>query len=270
MCVRSRPLYRPNDRMSWGELARGPCGCYRPAMLSYQHAYHAGNAADVHKHALLAQVLDYMTRKAKPMVYMETHAGRALYDLDGPEATKTGEAAQGIAALERDFAADHPYLQALEACRAAHGPSAYPGSPWIARHLLRPEDTIVLCERHPAEAAALREALPGVTVLEEDGPSAILSRCPPTPRRGLVLVDPSYEVKTEWQTTPRLMENLHRKWPVGVLMLWSPVLATGAHDGLAGAISAQFSSQVDFPPARAGHKMIGSRMDVWNPPYGLA
>src|SRR5690554_6900254 len=100
-------------------------------MLSYQHGYHAGNLADVHKHALLAVMLDYLTRKPKPLFYLETHAGRGLYDLNGAEARKTGEAAQGIGRAEGWFEAGHPYRRVLASVRRVHGAAAYPGSPLI-------------------------------------------------------------------------------------------------------------------------------------------
>ncbi|NKX43030.1 23S rRNA (adenine(2030)-N(6))-methyltransferase RlmJ [Roseicyclus persicicus] len=245
-------------------------------MLSYQHAYHAGNLADVHKHALLAVALDHMTRKDKPLSYFETHAGRGLYRLDGPEAAKTGEAAQGILRVAGWFPADHPYSRARAAVAAAHGPAAYPGSPLLAAALLRPFDTMTLAELHPAEVAALREALPKryVQVVQEDGLAMALSRTPPEPRRGLMLIDPSYEVKTDYDRIPDLMQKLHRKWNVGVLMLWYPVLATGLQAAMARSLRASFpdalSHEVRFPPARPGHGMTGSGLFVINPPFGLS
>lgn len=243
-------------------------------MLSYQHAYHAGNAADVHKHALLALALDYMAGKEKPLTYLETHAGRALYDLSGPEARKTGEAAAGIGRMEPWFPAAHPYARALRAAREAAGPAAYPGSPLIAETLLRRGDRIVLAERHPQEAAALRLALPGADVRETDGPALALALAPPEPRRGLMLIDPSYELKEEFGTMPALVARLRRKWPVGVIMLWWPILASGAERALAERLrepgEGTLRSEVRFPPARTGHGMIGSGLWVANPPWGLA
>ncbi|MCB1341257.1 MAG: 23S rRNA (adenine(2030)-N(6))-methyltransferase RlmJ [Pseudooceanicola sp.] len=240
-------------------------------MLSYQHAYHAGNMADVHKHALLAWVLDYLAQKPKPFVYIETHAGRGLYDLASPEALKTGEAAAGIGRVEAHFTAGHPYLKALKAARLKGGPNAYPGSPFIAQALLRPSDRITLAERHPAEARALRAAFPGVDVRETDGVEMALAVCPPTPRRGALLIDPSYEIKDDFAAMPKLLAQLHRKWPVGVLMLWYPILASGAEKALVRAIGGMeaMHHRLTFPPAREGHGMIGSGMVVVNPPWGL-
>lgn len=112
-------------------------------MLSYQHLYHAGNLADVHKHALLAWVLDYLTAKDKPLTYIESHAGRGLYDLSAPEAVKTGEAAQGIGRLEAQIDPEHPYRRILERVRLARGADAYPGSPMIAALSLRDSDSVI-------------------------------------------------------------------------------------------------------------------------------
>jgi 23S rRNA (adenine2030-N6)-methyltransferase len=244
-------------------------------MLSYQHAYHAGNMADVHKHAALAWALDYLTRKPKPLSYLETHAGRALYDLGSDEALKTGEAAQGILRIGDRLPTDHPYARAIAAARKAGGPMAYPGSPFIARTLLRPGDRITLAELHPREVEALRAALPEVDVRQEDGPKLALSMTPLEPRRGLCLIDPSYELKQEYTQMPRLVSSLLRRWNVGVLMLWYPVLESGAQTEMqvaldALAIEGALHHTVRFPPARAGHGMTGSGLFVVNPPWGMA
>lgn len=243
-------------------------------MLSYQHAYHAGNAADVHKHALLAAALDYLARKPKQLSYIETHAGRAIYDLSGAESIKTGEAAAGIKRMERWFAPDHPYARALQAARDEAGPNAYPGSPLIASTLLRQDDMITLAELHPGERAALEQAVLGAYVRGEDGPTMAVAMVPPTPRRGLMLIDPSYEIKTEFTAMPRLVAKIRKRWGVGVVMLWYPILASGAHaplvDGLRDLeIDGVLHSQVHFPPAKPGHGMIGSGLYVVNPPWGL-
>ena len=124
-----------------------------PALLSYQHAYHAGGPADLHKHIVLAELLARLTAKPRGIAYVETHAGRGLYDLASPEALKTGEAAQGIARIDPDPAT--PFGRALAAVRAEAGRTAYPGSPLVAQALLRPQDRLTLMELHPAEHAAL-------------------------------------------------------------------------------------------------------------------
>lgn len=246
-------------------------------MLSYQHIYHAGNLADVQKHALLAWMLDYMTRKDKPLSYLETHAGRALYDLASAEAQKTGEAAQGIDIARDWFAPDHPYARALDHVRAAHGATSYPGSPQIAAELLRPIDKLHLAELHPQEAAALRDAMrgSGAKVHVQDGFEMAQSLAPPEPRRGLVLIDPSYEIKTDYTRIPGIIAKLHRKWNVGVIALWYPLLSDGSHKSMLATLEGQglpdaLRHEVRFPPAREGHRMVGSGMFVVNAPFGLA
>ncbi len=245
-------------------------------MLSYQHAYHAGNLADVHKHSLLAWALAYMTRKDKPLTYLETHAGRGLYDLTDDAALKTGEAAKGINIAAGWFAPDHPYARILTAIQAKHGPTAYPGSPVVAAEALRPMDNIHLSELHPQEFAALKANMApyGAIMKQRDGWEMALSVCPPDPRRGLLLIDPSFEVKSDYDTIPDTMAKIHRKWGVGVQMLWYPILTDGPHvpmiKALKAAIPDGYVHEVSFPPARDGHRMIGSGLFVINAPYGFA
>ena len=245
-------------------------------MLSYQHAFHAGNLADLQKHALLAELLSYMTKKDKPLSYIETHAGRGLYDLTSAEAVKTGEAAQGIEAYQGIFRQGHPYLQALAEVRREHGPSAYPGSPMIAAKLLRSQDKLHLAELHPQEHAALTRALraPNIAIHRQDGFDLAQSLCPPDPRRGVMLVDPPYELKQDYVELPKLFRQIAKKWNVGVLALWYPILSSAAHVAMLAQLSEDFPGalchEIRFPPAREGHRMIGSGMLVINPPFGLA
>jgi 23S rRNA (adenine2030-N6)-methyltransferase len=247
-------------------------------MLSYQHIYHAGNLADVHKHALLASMLAYLTAKPKPLSYIESHAGRGLYALDAPEALKTGEAAQGIVRAQRLgwFAPTHPYACALAATRAAHGPGAYPGSPLLAAALLRPIDSIRLAELHPREFVALRAAMAphGGIFQQIDGLQMALSCTPPTPRRGLLLIDPSYEVKADYEALPPAIGQIARKWNVGCVALWYPLLASAAHRPMLTALQRDHPDamrhEVRFAPARAGHGMAGSGLFIVNPPWGIA
>jgi 23S rRNA (adenine2030-N6)-methyltransferase len=244
-------------------------------MLSYQHHYHAGNAADVHKHAVLAWILGYLTRKPKPLSYLETHAGRGLYDLSDVAALRTGEAAQGVARLESALPEDHPYRRRLAETRAAHGENAYPGSPLIAAQSLRAGDSLHFAELHPGEHAALETALAPhkARIRREDGMAMAHALCPPMPRRGLMLIDPSYEVKAEYDSLPRDLAKLHRCWNVGVLMLWYPLLTSEAHAPMLRALTSAFPAahrhEMRFAPVREGHRMIGSGLLVVNPPYGL-
>lgn len=245
-------------------------------MLSYQHGYHAGNMADVHKHALLASMLDYLTGKDKPLSYIETHAGRGLYRLDAPEALKTGEAAAGVGRLAAAFPETHPYARCLAAVRARHGATAYPGSPLVAAHVLRPGDRMTLAELHPREHAALVETMAPfpARIVRRDGFEAALALVPPTPRRGLMLIDPSYEVKDDYAALPPFVARLAKIWNVGIIALWYPLLVGVPHKPMLDALSAlaasAFRHEITFGPAREGHRMIGSGLFVVNPPYGLA
>lgn len=245
-------------------------------MLSYQHIYHAGNPADVQKHAILAAMLGYMTAKPKPLSYIETHAGRGLYDLGAAEAVKTGEAAAGIGRLADAFAGTD-YARVLAAVRAAHGAAAYPGSPQVAAQMLRPGDRIDLAELHPQEHAALAQAMAGTgaRLHRRDGFEMAQAICPPDPRRGLMLIDPSYEIKEDYARIPDQIAKLHRKWNVGVIALWYPILTSAAHAPMLAALAAlglpdTLRHEVRFAPVRPGHRMVGSGMFIVNPPWGLA
>ncbi|MBV7408845.1 MULTISPECIES: 23S rRNA (adenine(2030)-N(6))-methyltransferase RlmJ [Roseobacteraceae] len=243
-------------------------------MLSYQHIYHAGNLADVHKHSLLAWMLAYLTRKDKPVSYIETHGGRALYDLGADEALKTGEAAQGIARARDWFAPDHPYIKCLTQTSGLHGQNAYPGSPLFATQILRDTDSLTIAELHPAEHNALELALPTAKVHRADGFAMAHSILPPTPRRGLMLIDPSYEIKDDYQTIPGHIRKYARAWNVGIIVLWYPILTSGAHNNMLKSLEKDHHDalrhEVRFPPARPGHGMVGSGLFVIRPPFGLA
>ncbi|HET9068748.1 MAG TPA: 23S rRNA (adenine(2030)-N(6))-methyltransferase RlmJ [Amaricoccus sp.] len=238
-------------------------------MLSYQHAYHAGGPADLHKHIVLAELLARLTAKPRGIAYVETHAGRALYDLAAAEALKTGEAARGIARLSPDPAT--PFGRALAAARAAHGPAAYPGSPLVARALLRPQDRLALMELHPAEHAALVRAVPEAAIHRRNGFEGVLALAPFRPRRGLVLVDPSYEVKADYAAAAAFVRRLVAKWPEAAVLVWYPLLPEARHrDLLAGLAPLLFlRDEVAFdPPPDRG--MTGSGLALVNAPHGAA
>lgn len=244
-------------------------------MLSYQHIYHAGNLADVQKHTLLAFALDYMTRKNKPLTYIETHAGRGVYDLTAPEATKTGESSAGVSFLEQNFPADHPYRRRLTEARALFGNTAYPGSPLIAALSLRNSDSIHLAELHPQEHMALVTNMGrwGLNIAKRDGLEMVLALTPPTPRRGLILIDPSYELKSDYIIIPSTIEKISRKWNVGIIILWYPILIDAPHTPMLRTLMTNhpksFHHELRFPPVRNGHKMIGTGMWILNAPYGI-
>ncbi|MCB9990956.1 MAG: 23S rRNA (adenine(2030)-N(6))-methyltransferase RlmJ [Rhodospirillales bacterium] len=210
-------------------------------MLSYQHLYHAGGPADLHKHSVLCAVLDDLRRRYRALSYMETHAGRGLYDLAAAESVKTGEAALGWLAPD---AADRVPAELAGAVFAVNGGDAdgtfYPGSPLVAAHLLRPQDSLHLCELHPQEYAALEKAVAGderVTLYHQDGYESVIKLSPPLPRRGLVLVDPSYEIKDEYLQVAGFIDRLRRVWPDGAVLLWYPLLPAARHEAMKTALA---------------------------------
>ncbi len=236
-------------------------------MLSYQHAYHAGNPADLHKHLVLAEMLTLLTRKARGISYLETHAGRGLYDLDSSESRKTAEAAEGINAISLP---DCPLRTAVLATRARYGDAAYPGSPLIARTLLREQDRLHLMELHPAEHKALKRTLKSATtaVHHRDGYEGVLALSPPTPRKGLVLVDPSYEVKTEYAQVAAFTMKLLAKWPQACVMIWYPILPANRHNDLISGLKINhLRHEVGFT-LKGGVGMTGSGLLLVNAPYG--
>lgn len=238
-------------------------------MLSYQHGYHAGGPADLHKHIVLAELLARLTAKPRAISYVETHAGRGLYDLAGPEAAKTGEWAQGIGRIGPDPAT--PFGRALAATHAVAGATAYPGSPLIARALLRPQDRMALMELHPAEHAALRAALRGgeVAIHRRDGFEGALALAPMKPRRGLVLVDPSFEVKAEYAAAAAFVRRIIGKWPEVTVLLWYPLLPAARHHELLAGLHplSPHVDEVAFDP-EPERGMSGSGLALVNAPHG--
>ena len=158
-------------------------------MLSYQHIYHAGCLPDIHKHMALAELLNLMVKKDKPLTYFETHAGRGYYDLNAPEARKTGEAAEGILRMMKDgwFSPTRPFLRVIQDTQSKKGMHIYPGSAAIAEYCRRPGDKMHLMELHPGEIKHLRSAFKNrsVNIQQKEGLAALLAIAPPQPRRGL-------------------------------------------------------------------------------------
>ena len=203
--------------------------------MNYRHIYHAGNFADVLKHAVLALVIDYMKKKDAPLRVVDTHAGVGFYDLGSALAGKTGEWLGGIGRLmgpdakpmppeaERLLA---PYLSIIEAMNPDLMRANYPGSPEIARRLLRPGDVLVLNELHPADHAELAERYAIYTqarVLQLDAWVALKALLPPPERRGLILIDPPYEEKDELQQVARGLGQALKRFATGTFLLWYPV-----------------------------------------------
>ena len=201
--------------------------------MNYRHAYHAGNFADVFKHALLARILLYLMRKETPLRFIDTHAGIGLYDLAAGEAARTGEWRAGVARLAG--LAAHPlladWLAAVGRLSDEGRPVLYPGSPALAQSLLHPQDRLVLCEKHPADAELLAQNMGRdrrVRIMPGDGYAALNALTPPPERRGLVRVDPPFESLDEFASMERALRRAHAKWPQGVYALWYPVKGPAA------------------------------------------
>lgn len=198
--------------------------------MNYQHAFHAGNFADVFKHTMLLALLDALTAKDKPLCCFDTHAGRGRYSLDAAEAEKTGEWRDGIGRLID--APDLPpplqrYVDAVRAGSPGGTLQAYPGSPLLAAHALRPQDRLVLCEVQEAEAAALRTLFRDdrrAHVHARDGYTALNALLPPKEKRGLVLIDPPFEVEADdFAAVETALSRAHARWPNGVYAVWYPI-----------------------------------------------
>ena len=202
-------------------------------MLSYQHMYHAGCLADVHKHLCLSVILNKMAENNKAMSYIETHAGRGIYDLSSAEAKKTGEAEVGICKIlaQKKLHSSHPYHRVIAQVRAQNNLNYYPGSPYIAKSFLRAQDTLHLMELHPKEFEFLKRNIKGknITIHKCDGYSGALSALATKVNRGIVLIDPSYEIKSEYDQAADFIKNLHRQKPEISILLWYPILSTNLH-----------------------------------------
>lgn len=250
-------------------------------MLSYQHIYHAGNFADVQKHAALVSLLQVLTQKPQKFCVMDTHAGRGLYDLTSDEALKIGEFKNGVLPfwdMRQEKTPLSSYLQVVASFNDGDELKFYPGSAKIARQLMRPADSLLLTELHPGEHAELQKSFEGVAnvkIEQKDGFQQLAGKVPFAERRGLVLVDPSYEIKTEYAELPKQLQQAYRKWPQGQFMIWYPMLGAGLHRQMLtamrqSAVKDMLVSEITFdaPPAE-NFGLQGSGIIVINPPFGF-
>jgi 23S rRNA (adenine2030-N6)-methyltransferase len=245
--------------------------------MNYRHAYHAGSHSDVLKHALLTATLERLLEKPAPLFLLDTHAGIGQYDLAGDEAGRTGEWRTGIGRLiEADAPALHTYLAMVRAVNPPGELLHYPGSPAIAAAMMRPGDRLVLSELHPEDADALRRwarRRPGIAVHQRDAYELLGAMLPPAGGRGLIVVDPPYEVTDEYERLASAIIAGHRRWPGGRWLVWYPVkdrtpvwrleealLAAG----IPGMLAAELTVR---PPDGVG--LAGSGVLLINPPYGL-
>jgi 23S rRNA (adenine2030-N6)-methyltransferase len=256
--------------------------------MNYRHAFHAGNFADVLKHIVLTRILLYLQEKPAAFRVIDTHAGSGLYDLTGDEAQRGGEWRSGIARImqarfsEKALPLVAPYLDIVRAFNNKAELTAYPGSPLIARALLRPQDRLTACELEPNARKQLIDALRRDVqgrVVDLDGWTALTAFVPPKERRGLVLIDPSFEAKDEFERLAAGFREAFQKWPTGSYLLWYPVKSRRAADTLArevaqaaaGARPAGKCLRLEFSvaPQEAGGLLASTGLLMVNPPWTL-
>jgi 23S rRNA (adenine2030-N6)-methyltransferase len=250
-------------------------------MLAYRHQFHAGNFADVFKHALLTRLLLALRRKDKPFAYLDTHAGTGRYDLEHPWARKNAEFRDGIARIfDRE---DMPQLAApyLEAVRAENPDGQlryYPGSPRIARRFLRAGDRALLTELNKKDCAELEKLFDRdrqVTVRLMDGYQSLKAHLPPKERRGLVLIDSSFDRANEFERLVEALQSAHRRFATGVYAIWFPLMEPAAMRSFEQRLVASGMRRILWLDLRLGAgseagKLGGCGMVVVNPPYGFA
>ncbi|HVI51992.1 MAG TPA: 23S rRNA (adenine(2030)-N(6))-methyltransferase RlmJ [Candidatus Sulfotelmatobacter sp.] len=248
--------------------------------MNYRHAYHAGNFADVVKHALLSLVLAHLKRKDTPFCVIDTHAGIGRYDLGSVEAGKTLEYQDGIGRLLAGGDLPEMLGDYLSAVRAVN-PSwpeltAYPGSPRISRHMLRAQDRLAVVELHPEDARMLRREFrndPQVGVHEQDAYLSLKALLPPKERRGLVLIDPPFEVKDEFRRIAKGLAEALRRWPTGIYGVWYPIKDREPVERFLGELAALgrpcFTAELFRLPPDDPARLSGTGMAVINPPWQL-
>lgn len=258
-------------------------------MLSYQHSFHAGNPADIFKHAILLAVLRHLMMKPRNLSFLDSHAGRGLYDLQSKEALKTAEAESGITKLYNLYPTPEqrpewvrPLLEHLD----YHNPDGnlryYSGSLLLAARELGDNAFIQACELHPQEVASLKEQFKyykNVHIHQRDSWEGIQGLTPPKPPqqplRGAILIDPPYEIKQDYIILPDILLNLSKNWSQAVIMLWYPCIKDQREQSMIKQIRHHFN-QMNMPfwheeamTKNQGHSLIGSGMIVINPPFGI-
>jgi 23S rRNA (adenine2030-N6)-methyltransferase len=218
--------------------------------MNYRHAFHAGNFGDVLKHVVLLELLDALHRKPNPVHLIDTHAGIGLYDLAADEA----ELKAGGSGLRR-----------------------YPGSPWLLQDSVRAGDRVSLCELHPQDAETLKHTIgrdPAIAIHHRDGFEALKALTPPTPRRGLALIDPAFELKDEFDTLTKAVLLAHQRWATGQLVVWYPIKDQKSIDQWKAALARQLKVEtlcieLTVRPAKDAKQMNGTGLLVVNPPWQL-
>lgn len=250
-------------------------------MLSYRHAFHAGNHADILKHTVLVLTLDYYLRKDKPFCYIDTHAGSGMYTLTSAAAQKTREFEQGVQSIwnaSSPPSALQPYLNLIHQLNPSSRLLNYPGSPWLAAQLLRPIDQLRLFELHPTDFKNLEEQFKidrRVQTAKQDGLKGLIALLPIHTRRAVTLIDPSYELKTDYTAVIDTLIKAHQRLANGTYLLWYPVISRQRVNAMIKGIQqANIPDvwQVEFCPTADNEHlgMTGSGLFVVNPPWLLA
>lgn len=256
--------------------------------MNYRHAFHAGSFADVLKHIVLTRILLYLQEKPAAFRVIDTHAGAGRYDLTGDEAQRSGEWRTGIARIlqarfsEKALPLVLPYLDIVRAFNTGAELTAYPGSPLIARALLRPQDRLTACELEPNARKQLIDALRRdvqARVVDLDGWTALTAFVPPNERRGLVLIDPPFEAKDEFEQLAAGFRAAFGKWPTGSYLLWYPVKSRRAADTLAREVAQAAAAarpvakclrlEFSVAPQEAGGPLASTGLLMVNPPWTL-
>lgn len=275
---------------------------YHAGMFSYRHAFHAGNHADVLKHLALVATLQYLLQKDTALTVVDTHAGAGIYRLDQEQARTSAESDAGILRLQAAArgqtspAAVQAYLDAVQHFNQGSTWRTYPGSPWIAQALLRPQDRLKLFEVHPTDARLLDRQVAElnkgkqIEVLRRDGFTGLKALLPPPSRRGLVLIDPSYELKTDYDQVMDALEDAMKRFPTGTYAVWYPVIGRPEAHALARKLKAagsrwqkpwlQAELNVGLTPSEGSRTQVArgqahtgmraSGIHLINPPYTLA
>ncbi|MBU2893451.1 23S rRNA (adenine(2030)-N(6))-methyltransferase RlmJ [Colwellia sp. D2M02] len=250
-------------------------------MLSYRHAFHAGNFADVLKHSVLTLVLDYMTRKEKGFCYLDSHSGAGMYQLGDEYAQKTGEYKNGIEKIIQDKSAPEslePYLSLINSLNLSDELEVYPGSPGIAKAFMRRQDSTHLFELHPTDIQHLEDFCQRwrkVFVKQSDGYQGVLGLLPPPSRRGVVLIDPPYELKEDYQKAVKTIIKAYTKFATGTYIIWYPVVKRHfieqmekdfTNSNVKNVLQVEFCLEADSEE----YGMTGTGLFIINPPWQLA
>jgi 23S rRNA (adenine2030-N6)-methyltransferase len=250
-------------------------------MLSYRHSYHAGNHADVLKHIVLSLCIEYLKEKEKPFIYLDTHSGAGRYLLKSEHAEKTGEYLTGINRIWQQTetpALLEPYMRVMHYYNRGEQLKYYPGSPLIAKHLLRDHDKLHMTELHSSDYPLLRHEFlkdKRANVIRQDGYHQLKSQLPPQQRRGIILIDPSYELKTDYQQAVSAIQEGYKRFATGIYALWYPVVSRTQtqrmiKDLVGTGIKRILQIELAVKPDNTQKGMTASGMIVINPPWQLA